>query len=545
MTPSNNIDIIIGREILRFPQTINKSGVGRFIVYDLSNQFAPASSTIPLQTGNAGKILTTNGTLLSWANILTILGFTPINKAGDTMLGNLILNANATNPLGAVTLQQANALVTGLWDDRGNYNASVNLFPSTGGSGTGGAILKGDIWTISVPGTLGGVAVSNGYTVRALVDSPAQIAGNWALGQQGLGYTPLTNTLASAKIFVGSAGNIAVAVSLSGDGTINNLGVFTLNTVAIAKGGTGNTAYTAKKILLYDGTKFVSAAYLSEDLSRTIKSFLVRATGTDQTRIMGRANASGGAAEIVTFGGTDSGDTFGAYLKFNFNTALITFGSDSVPNAVTIDMNSGILSGYINATTLDVPGVATFYDLGLQQFLGSVLIYLNLTVQGTVTFGVLSLTGVSGQPAINIQASGRSLITTSVAGSLEFDDATNSVYYTSGDNVRRRLKYQEPVGLTQSSAPSHTPQSQWDYYDGTNLTTNITINNPSFTPKNFQPYKIRLKSALARTITWGTAYVQMGVALPITTVAGKTTTIYLEWNTTLAKFGCVDVKTEL
>jgi hypothetical protein len=53
----------------------------------------------------------------------------------------------------------------GLWDDRGN-SAATNVFPSAGGSGAG-AILKGDIWTISA-GTLGGVAVSLGDTVRAL-----------------------------------------------------------------------------------------------------------------------------------------------------------------------------------------------------------------------------------------------------------------------------------------------------------------------------------------------------------------------------------------
>jgi hypothetical protein len=43
-----------------------------------------------------------------------------------------------------------------LWDDRGNYSAATNVFPSAGGS-AGGAILKGDIWTISAVGTLGGV----------------------------------------------------------------------------------------------------------------------------------------------------------------------------------------------------------------------------------------------------------------------------------------------------------------------------------------------------------------------------------------------------
>jgi hypothetical protein len=62
----------------------------------------------------------------------------------------------------------ADGLVVGLWDDRGNYSAATNVFPSAGGSGAGGAILKGDIWTISAVGTLGGVAVSLGDTVRAL-----------------------------------------------------------------------------------------------------------------------------------------------------------------------------------------------------------------------------------------------------------------------------------------------------------------------------------------------------------------------------------------
>lgn len=80
--------------------------------------------------------------------------------------------------------------VTGLWDDRGNHDASSNLFPSTGGSGTGGAVLKGDIWTVSVAGTLGGTAVNIGDTVRALIDSPGNTASNWAIGENNIGYVP-------------------------------------------------------------------------------------------------------------------------------------------------------------------------------------------------------------------------------------------------------------------------------------------------------------------------------------------------------------------
>jgi hypothetical protein len=78
--------------------------------------------------------------------------------------------------------------VTGLWDDRGNYDASGNVFPSTGGSGAAGAVLKGDIWTVSVAGTLGGTAVDIGDTVRALVDTPGQTAGNWAIAENNTGY---------------------------------------------------------------------------------------------------------------------------------------------------------------------------------------------------------------------------------------------------------------------------------------------------------------------------------------------------------------------
>ncbi len=82
----------------------------------------------------------------------------------------------------------ADGLVVGLVDDRGGYNASVNTFPASGGSGTAGAIMKGDLWFISTAGTLGGVSVAVGASVRALVDTPAQDAAKWNILNTGLGY---------------------------------------------------------------------------------------------------------------------------------------------------------------------------------------------------------------------------------------------------------------------------------------------------------------------------------------------------------------------
>jgi hypothetical protein len=89
----------------------------------------------------------------------------------------------------------ADTLVVGLLDDRGNYDpTATSAYPTTGGSGPLGAVLKGDLWAISVNGTVGGIAVTVGDTIRALVDAPAQSNSNWAVIQNNLIYVPENTT---------------------------------------------------------------------------------------------------------------------------------------------------------------------------------------------------------------------------------------------------------------------------------------------------------------------------------------------------------------
>lgn len=116
--------------------------------------------------------------------------------------------AAAESAANAYTDSEISAAVVGLLDDRGNYDASSNLFPSTGGSGTAGAILKGDLWTISVAGTLGGVAVTIGDVVRALVDTPAQTAANWVVTENNIGYVPENASNKSTSVTTDQASNI-------------------------------------------------------------------------------------------------------------------------------------------------------------------------------------------------------------------------------------------------------------------------------------------------------------------------------------------------
>lgn len=82
------------------------------------------------------------------------------------------------------------AAALGLLNDRGSYNASGGTYPTTGGSGLSGAIKKGDLWYISVAGTIDGIVFNIGDSIRALVDTPAQTTANWATTEGNLGYVP-------------------------------------------------------------------------------------------------------------------------------------------------------------------------------------------------------------------------------------------------------------------------------------------------------------------------------------------------------------------
>ena len=119
----------------------------------------------------------------------------------------------------------AEGLVVGLWDDRGNFDASVNAYPSSGGSGTAGAIMKGDIWTISVTGTLPtGLVVEVGDTVRALIDSPGNTQANWAIAQNNLGYVA-ENQANKTDTITGNEASSTLFASIKGivDWTIANV----------------------------------------------------------------------------------------------------------------------------------------------------------------------------------------------------------------------------------------------------------------------------------------------------------------------------------
>lgn len=114
-----------------------------------------------------------------------------VNKLIDVKATDFTIVDNVKYPTTSAVANYVAAQKIGLWNDRGAYNpTTTSTYPTTGGSGVSGAVKKGDIWTISVVGTVGGIQVETGDTVRALVDTPGTTASNWAIMEHNLGYTP-------------------------------------------------------------------------------------------------------------------------------------------------------------------------------------------------------------------------------------------------------------------------------------------------------------------------------------------------------------------
>ena len=117
------------------------------------------------------------------------LGFTPEDVANKDIDGTLSANSNTLYSSQRAVKTYVDTSVVGVLDDRGNWDASSGLFPSTGGSGPLGTILKGDLWFVDVPGILGGNPVVVGSNFRALIDNPINPA-DWNILNSGLGYIP-------------------------------------------------------------------------------------------------------------------------------------------------------------------------------------------------------------------------------------------------------------------------------------------------------------------------------------------------------------------
>lgn len=138
----------------------------------------------------------TDGTLASNSD-----DFFPSTKAARTFI------QAAANDAEVAAKNYADSLIASALNLRGGHDASGNAYPTTGGSGSGGAIKAGNLWFVSVPGVLSGKPVVVGDSFFAVTNSPGQTAANWCVLDTNLGFVPEEAGTAAAAIAAHLAAN--------------------------------------------------------------------------------------------------------------------------------------------------------------------------------------------------------------------------------------------------------------------------------------------------------------------------------------------------
>lgn len=150
-------------------------------------------------------------------------------------------------------------------------------------------------------------------------------------------------------------------------------------------------------------------------------------------------------------------------------------------------------------------------------------------VAALVPYAPLASPALTGAPTASTAAPGTN--TTQIATT-----AFTTAAITAGRN---------PQGQTIASSATVTPTFSDDFVEITAQAAGLTLANPTGSAVNMWGIAIRIKdNATPQTIGFGTQYRGVGVALPTTTVAGKTTVLGMIFNSTLTKWDVVSLAQE-
>ncbi|MDD3302289.1 MAG: hypothetical protein PHN31_01940, partial [Candidatus Gracilibacteria bacterium] len=239
-----------------------------------------------------------------WNGKQAALGFTPedaLNKSND-----VITDGSSTTKYSTVKSMKdyVDSMVAGLLDYRGAYNASVNTFPATGGSGTAGAIMKGDLFIISVAGTLGGIAIQIGDYLIANIDNPGQTLSKWDMLNTNVAYVPADDT---------------AVVHNTGDETVAGIKTFTSNTILLSALIGSDANFTdfpgAKLVVAHSNTGHTYTGNLGLS-GEAVASVSDTGTGIGGVACTNGANQGRGVAGVGKVSNSaDTGASIGGYFR--------------------------------------------------------------------------------------------------------------------------------------------------------------------------------------------------------------------------------------
>jgi len=278
--------------------TLNNSGV-----LTLASTGVASGTYTKVSVDAKGRV--TSGTSLNSTDVTTALTYSPVNRAGDTMTGALILNnanlvVSGTGKIGigtssphASSLLDLTSTTLGFLMPRMDttarnnisspaaglqiYNTSTNTVDYYNGSGwqqlaTGASALNSlngltavsQTFAVSSLGTDFSVSSSGSVHQFNIPTASSTARGLLATADWVTFNSKLTSNLASGTIFIGNSSGSATSVALTGDATVNNSGVLSLASTGVTSGTYTRVSVDAK------GRVTSGGAILSSDITTSL-----------------------------------------------------------------------------------------------------------------------------------------------------------------------------------------------------------------------------------------------------------------------------------
>lgn len=313
---------------------------------------AALNALLPSQTGNNGKVLSTDGTNTSWVTSGSGT-VTSVDVSGGTT--GLTTSGGPVTTSGTVTL-------AGTLNVANGGTGATTLTGYVKGNGTSAMTASSTVPTSDLTGTL---AVANGGTGQTSYTDGQLLIGNSATG----GLTKATLTAGTNVSIVNSNGAITItATGGSGGGDVSGPASATNNAVVLFDGTTGKlikdsaqtiaTANTASTVVARDASGDFSAGTITAALSGNAS------TATTATNVTGGAAGSlvyqtaASTTSTLALGTTNYVLTAGASAPQYVAQSTLAVGSATNATNTGITANSANATNYltfVSATTGNLP----------------------------------------------------------------------------------------------------------------------------------------------------------------------------------------------
>lgn len=311
------------------------------------------------------------------------------NGATINNIDNSGTSFSQTDGVTAYSVQQmiAAAIDAGV-SFRDVWDASGGTFPTTGGTGVGGAIEKGNWWYISVAGTLSGQDVSPGDWITAIVNTPGQTGSNWLISYQGV-----TNVFGRLGPIVATYGDYSFSL-ISGN-------------IATAQLPNSGVNGASQLVQLNSSTQ------------------LPAVSGVNLTGLTGSLTSSANNISVTVNGGAPSSNVN------IINTNVLSVSGTDISSTINGVTSNNISVGFSNLTgTIDVTQLPNGGVNGASE-----LVQLNASTQLPAVSGALltGLTGSLSSSANNLNVSvngGTASSNVSIVNSISLSSSTNSLTST-------------------------------------------------------------------------------------------------------------------